>query len=595
MIRALKRRRINEAGAQARKADDQMYTFYFLVDTTIKASLFDALERFNQTSFAIERAVSRTNTRPSSNSRIHSEPEEKESMAEMVNINNSSELLGVDSTRQSGVGIPSTTAFDRQTTIESSPNSANILTANSVAASQENNNNSNNNNLSASNEISSSTTTTNPIVTASIAATSVTSATNVTSAGSSAATATSGPGEAISPTPSNKNKPYVCPECNQTFSRQHNLKSHALTHSQEKPFQCPTCNHFFRRHHDLKRHLKLHTGEKPYGCQHCKRKFARLDALNRHLRAESFCGGPQKKLYQNSTGGGVDQNSKIELQSLQTSQQQQSILAGNTNTNNTTTSIATTPQPHVVIQSQQPKSTTLTPPQMHSQSPKSSQQQLLPQSNGGGGGVIMKTELQHHKQLPILHNLIIPNNVSPAAQTSQYVVDPANSTSSNSTTTTSTAAPSTSQPSSTHYQQMRYTPMNSIEYSNHSSSTAQESSSSRRINEFSTIQMENDDGILRSGPAFEREMKLIERNAYLETRVSELEKEVAIERKAQARREFLERRVKELEIEKTLLKNLLLERDTHTGLANEKKRKASTLIVEHTNSPKHHKDDDGVI
>src|SRR6185369_16879217 len=97
-----------------------------------------------------------------------------------------------------------------------------------------------------------------------------------------------------------KTKPFVCPECNQTFSRQHNLKSHALTHSQEKPFQCSVCQHFFRRHHDLKRHLKLHTGEKPYQCQHCKRRFARMDALNRHLRAETFCGSPQKKLIQES-------------------------------------------------------------------------------------------------------------------------------------------------------------------------------------------------------------------------------------------------------------------------------------------------------
>ncbi|CAG8451087.1 3282_t:CDS:2 [Funneliformis mosseae] len=97
-----------------------------------------------------------------------------------------------------------------------------------------------------------------------------------------------------------KAKPFICAVCNQTFSRQHNLKSHALTHSQEKPFQCDICHHFFRRHHDLKRHAKLHTGEKPYQCPHCKRKFARLDALNRHLRAESFCGGPTKKLFQNS-------------------------------------------------------------------------------------------------------------------------------------------------------------------------------------------------------------------------------------------------------------------------------------------------------
>jgi uncharacterized Zn-finger protein len=32
-------------------------------------------------------------------------------------------------------------------------------------------------------------------------------------------------------------KPYPCPECHQTFSRPHNLKSHLTTHSSERPFQ----------------------------------------------------------------------------------------------------------------------------------------------------------------------------------------------------------------------------------------------------------------------------------------------------------------------------------------------------------------------
>ncbi|KAI9243855.1 hypothetical protein EDC94DRAFT_531303 [Helicostylum pulchrum] len=81
-------------------------------------------------------------------------------------------------------------------------------------------------------------------------------------------------------------KPYPCPECHQTFSRPHNLKSHLTTHSSERPFQCDVCNHHFRRHHDLKRHQKLHTGERPYVCKDCYRSFARLDALNRHRRAE---------------------------------------------------------------------------------------------------------------------------------------------------------------------------------------------------------------------------------------------------------------------------------------------------------------------
>lgn len=35
----------------------------------------------------------------------------------------------------------------------------------------------------------------------------------------------------------NEAKPYQCTECQQTFSRPHNLKSHLTTHSSERPFQ----------------------------------------------------------------------------------------------------------------------------------------------------------------------------------------------------------------------------------------------------------------------------------------------------------------------------------------------------------------------
>ncbi|KAJ2616698.1 hypothetical protein EV177_000940 [Coemansia sp. RSA 1804] len=92
-------------------------------------------------------------------------------------------------------------------------------------------------------------------------------------------------------------KPYACDQCELTFSRQHNLKSHALTHSTERPFSCNVCQTPFRRQHDLKRHMKLHTGEKPYKCTNCDRSFARLDALNRHMRAENFhaCNQAAKK------------------------------------------------------------------------------------------------------------------------------------------------------------------------------------------------------------------------------------------------------------------------------------------------------------
>ncbi|KAJ1721283.1 hypothetical protein LPJ53_004179 [Coemansia erecta] len=105
------------------------------------------------------------------------------------------------------------------------------------------------------------------------------------------------PGQTSQPGVATAEKPYACDQCELTFSRQHNLKSHALTHSTERPFSCPICETPFRRQHDLKRHMKLHTGEKPHTCTNCGRSFARLDALNRHMRAENFhaCNQAAKK------------------------------------------------------------------------------------------------------------------------------------------------------------------------------------------------------------------------------------------------------------------------------------------------------------
>ncbi|KAJ2767024.1 hypothetical protein IWQ56_003489, partial [Coemansia nantahalensis] len=107
----------------------------------------------------------------------------------------------------------------------------------------------------------------------------------------------SSPVEGRAPGVPTAEKPYACDQCELTFSRQHNLKSHALTHSSERPFSCEVCQTPFRRQHDLKRHMKLHTGEKPFKCTNCGRSFARLDALNRHMRAENFhaCNQAAKK------------------------------------------------------------------------------------------------------------------------------------------------------------------------------------------------------------------------------------------------------------------------------------------------------------
>lgn len=104
--------------------------------------------------------------------------------------------------------------------------------------------------------------------------------------------------------PRSPSKANKCPHCDAQFTRQHNLKSHLLTHSQEKPFVCDSCMMRFRRLHDLKRHSKLHTGERPHICRKCDRKFARGDALARHAKGQGGCAGRRASM--GSFGGDED-------------------------------------------------------------------------------------------------------------------------------------------------------------------------------------------------------------------------------------------------------------------------------------------------
>ncbi|KAJ3365861.1 hypothetical protein HDU91_002068 [Kappamyces sp. JEL0680] len=81
---------------------------------------------------------------------------------------------------------------------------------------------------------------------------------------------------------------YQCPfsDCEKTFTRPYNLKSHYRSHTGERPYECdePGCSLKFSRKYDLKRHQKLHTGIKQFSCDQCGKTFVRTDYLRRHLR-----------------------------------------------------------------------------------------------------------------------------------------------------------------------------------------------------------------------------------------------------------------------------------------------------------------------
>ncbi|KAH3687207.1 hypothetical protein WICPIJ_001802 [Wickerhamomyces pijperi] len=111
------------------------------------------------------------------------------------------------------------------------------------------------------------------------------------------------PGEKISTLPPGQidnyytgpdvNKLYHCTfrNCDKTFTRRFNVRSHVQTHLCDRPFVCdyPGCMKSFVRHHDLTRHKKSHE-EFVHSCE-CGKKFSRVDALVKHKERVLCVGG----------------------------------------------------------------------------------------------------------------------------------------------------------------------------------------------------------------------------------------------------------------------------------------------------------------
>ncbi|KAJ2862646.1 hypothetical protein FB639_005366, partial [Coemansia asiatica] len=99
--------------------------------------------------------------------------------------------------------------------------------------------------------------------------------------------------------------------------------------SPARPFKCETCEQSFSRNHDLKRHVKIHSGIKPHKCHKCGKSFGRSDALKRHsmvkrCRSNTTSASSKPSSSSSSHAVGAANNTSV------ASQQRQGRLASST-------------------------------------------------------------------------------------------------------------------------------------------------------------------------------------------------------------------------------------------------------------------------
>jgi len=78
---------------------------------------------------------------------------------------------------------------------------------------------------------------------------------------------------------------FMCEECGKSFTENHRLKQHMMTHTGDRPYECHICGKAFARRTAYRQHLLIHTGKRPYICDICGKAFTQKPGLICHRKS----------------------------------------------------------------------------------------------------------------------------------------------------------------------------------------------------------------------------------------------------------------------------------------------------------------------